>query len=92
MNKFFKRLKKPKTKLGKFLLWFPGVLLFLISTLGEQVAEYIVLIPHDWIPSWLRIVLVLSSLVAMVASKVVEDGEVKKKYGVPKHKNPPKTS
>jgi hypothetical protein len=84
MKNLIERIKAPETKVGRFLIWIGGVLVLVISAIG-QYAEYLGMIPHDWIPPEIKTIVVCCSLLSLIIGKLTKQPE----YGVPKHKNPP---
>jgi hypothetical protein len=70
--KLKERLKAKETKLGKiFKTWVAYGLAF-ISALGACL-EYVQAIPGDWVPSWLKITILISSLIARVGGQLTVD-------------------
>ena len=77
MKDLIERIKHPETPLGKFLVWIAGVLVLVISAIG-QYAEYLGVIPHDWIPTEIKQAIVICSLISLVIGKLTKDPKYNK--------------
>jgi hypothetical protein len=77
MKTIIERVKAPETKVGKFLVYIFGVLVLVISAVGQFV-EYLGLIPHDWIPPQVKTAIVVCSLVSLVIGKLTKDPNYQK--------------
>jgi hypothetical protein len=72
MKTIIERVKAPETKIGRFLVWIGGVLVLVISAVG-QYAEFLGVIPHDWIPTYVKQAIVICSLISLVIGKFTKD-------------------
>jgi hypothetical protein len=77
MKTIIERIKAPETKVGKFLVWVFGYLILIISAVG-QYAEYLGVIPHDWIPAQVKTTIVICSLISLVIGKLTKDPNYQK--------------
>jgi hypothetical protein len=77
MKKIIERVKAPETKVGKFLVWIGGILILVLSAIG-QYAEYLGMIPHDWIPTEIKQLIVICSLISLVIGKLTKRPEYNK--------------
>jgi len=67
---------KPSSKIGKlFHTWIAGILLF-CSALGAA-NEYLSLVPPDFIPSYVKTIVVISGVVSYVGGKLTKKDEPK---------------
>lgn len=70
----FKNWKKESSKIGKiFHTWIAGILI-LCSILGGA-NEYLSVIPAEWIPSYLKTIVVIAGVVSFVGGKLTKKEE-----------------
>ena len=70
------RINAPSTKLGKLLQkWVSGFLLF-CGALGAA-NEYLSLLPSDFIPTWIKVSVVVAGVISFVAGKLTVQTDAK---------------
>jgi hypothetical protein len=78
------RLEAKESKFGTMLKTWVTYLFATIAALGATL-EFAQLIPHDWIPQWLKVTIVIAALVSRVAGKLTVDEKVIKEQKEKQH-------
>lgn len=66
------RLKAKETKLGKIFKTWVAYTLAGIGALGACL-EFVQAIPGDWVPQWIKISILIASLIARVGGQLTVD-------------------
>jgi len=69
------RLKAKETKLGKIFKTWVAYGLLAVSALGTSL-EFINAVPGDWVPQWLKVTVLIASLIARVGGQLTVDKKV----------------
>lgn len=74
LDKFTERYKAKSSKIGViFHTWVAGFLL-LCSAIGGC-AELIGAFPSDWVPSWIKVTIVVSAIISHVGGKMTKSND-----------------
>jgi hypothetical protein len=74
MHPIKKRWNAKESRLGKFLKRELALFLLLCSIVGGA-NEYLILIPSDWIPIWIKEMVPIMGLISYVAGKLTKEKE-----------------
>jgi len=69
------RLKAKETKLGKIFKTWVAYGLLIITGLGASL-EFIQAVPGDWVPQWLKVAVLIASLIARIGGQLTVDKKV----------------
>lgn len=70
--KLQERLKAKETKLGKIFKTWVAYGLAAVAALGACL-EFLEAVPSDWVPKWLKVTILIASLIARVGGQLTVD-------------------